>query len=221
MISLLQSGMASSELFRWVLTEDEVLEAPLGRIVFFGEALEEFSHQFVEPALLDGIVIVLSIPTWFNQSSDAEQREVMADSGLALAEPLAQSGHVQFLFPTQEEEDLQACFICEQLENLNEILLELVGQFGNPCFTCWRLGARRVTGNWFGKRCDHCFFLRFKSRGTFPLDFWSHPSERDLGDGGEFLHVLSKGLSSLICYRLSANFGPSISELFSYANIAK
>src|SRR5690606_14419310 len=98
------------ELLGWVLTEDEVLEAPLGRVVLFGEALEQFRHQFVEPALLNGIVVVLPVTTGLDQSCNTQQCEVMADGRLALAEPLTQGGDMQLLFPAEEEQDLQAGF---------------------------------------------------------------------------------------------------------------
>ena len=84
----------------------------------------------------DGIKIVLAVAAGLDQAGDAEQRQVMADGRLALAELVAQRRHVQFPFAGQIHQHAQAGFIRQQLEDLDEILLQLVRQFrnGSPTF---------------------------------------------------------------------------------------
>jgi len=79
----------------------------------------------------DGVEIVLSVPAGFDQPGDAEQRQMMAHRRLALSELVAQGSDVQFPFAGQIHQHAQAGFVRKQLEDLDEILLQLVRQFGD------------------------------------------------------------------------------------------
>ena len=55
----------------------------------------------MEVLAFDGIKVVFSVAAGSNQTGIAEQGEVMADSRLALLQPLAQGSDVQFAFANQ------------------------------------------------------------------------------------------------------------------------
>ena len=113
-----------------VLRQHEILEAD---VVLFhlGDALEEFTHDAMEVLRADGVEIVLAIATGFDKAGDSQQREVVADRGLALVEPFAERGDVQFAFPHQVHQDAQTGFVRHQLEDLDKVFFQLVRQLGN------------------------------------------------------------------------------------------
>lgn len=92
----------------------------------------------MEVILLDRVEVVLAVAAGLNHLGHAEQGEVVADSWLALAQTLAQGGDVQFTFPHQEHEDLEAGLIGQQLEDLDEVLFQLLGQVS--CGGSWSGG---------------------------------------------------------------------------------
>lgn len=75
---------------------------------------------------------MFAVAAGFDESGIAEEREVMADGGLALLQPLAEGRDVQFAFLHEVEEDLEARLIGEELEDLDQVFLQAMGQFGKP-----------------------------------------------------------------------------------------
>src|SRR5580704_3101121 len=73
--------------------DDELVEANHA-FSRFAHAVKQLFHQAAEPRLANGIVVMLPVAAGLDQTGDAEQGEVMADSRLALAEPIAESRHV-------------------------------------------------------------------------------------------------------------------------------
>ena len=73
---------------------------------------------------------MLAVATRLNHLGHSQQGQVVADSWLALAQTLAQGGDVQFAFPHEENQDLQAGFIGQELEDLNQVFFQLLRQIG-------------------------------------------------------------------------------------------
>jgi hypothetical protein len=51
----------------------------------------------------------------------------MADCGLTLIEPLAESRHMSFALLHQVQQDAEASFIRQELEDLDQFVLQLLG----------------------------------------------------------------------------------------------
>lgn len=154
------------QLLSGILLEDEIFKAPFRGIIFLCKALEQFAHELMEPILLNGIEVVLSVSARFDQAGDPEERQMMTDGGLALSKPLTECGDMKFFLSSKEKQNLQTRFIREQFEDLDKVLLQLVRQFRNTVPTCGRHRAFQLTGDWFGKLRNHFFFLGFWLRGA-------------------------------------------------------
>jgi len=102
--------------------DDELVEADLA-FSWFAHAVEQLLHQTAETRLADGIVVMLAVASRLDQTGDAEQRQVMADGRLTLAEPIAQSCYVQFRLAGEIHKDPQARLVRKELEDLDQLLL--------------------------------------------------------------------------------------------------
>ena len=65
------------------------------------------------------IEIVLAVAAGFDDSSDSQQGQVMADGRLTLTQLVAQRANVQFAFAKQIHQDFQPSFIGQQLEEVS------------------------------------------------------------------------------------------------------
>lgn len=163
-----KQGTSSSDLTVAGLTEDEILKPQFRDVGVFGKAAEEFAHQFVEPMLLDGIKVVLSIAAGFDQPGHSQQCEMVTDGRLALSKPLAQRRDVQFPFTTEEEQDLQPSFVSQQFEDLDQVFFQLLRKFGETDvpISCRTGGRLRVPfRHRIGKLRNHFGFLLFIAGG--------------------------------------------------------
>ena len=100
----------------------------------------------------EAVIVVLALAPRLDQPGDSQQRQVMADCRLALAEHVAQCPDVQFLVLGKEEQDPQAGFIGEQFEDLHEIF---DGRIGNV-----RHGSIPRADGLFGNLADHAFAIQ-------------------------------------------------------------
>ena len=112
---------------------------------------EQFPDQLVEMLFPHGIEVVLAVAPGFDDAGNAQQGQVVADGRLALAQLVAQGADVQFAFAKQVHQNLQPGFIGEQLEDLDQVFFQLLGQFGER--SAGPFGVRRFNGR------DHVFFL--------------------------------------------------------------
>ena len=103
------------------------------RLAIVDHVGEQLTHDVVEVVLLDRIEVVLAIAARLNHLRHSQQSEVMADSGLALAQTLAQGRNVQFAFPHQIHQDLQAGLVSQKLEDLDQVFFQLLGEIGRSC----------------------------------------------------------------------------------------
>ena len=94
------------------------------------ESGEEVGEQAAELLTADGIKVVLAIASGFDETGNAEEGEVVADCGLALAEAVAESADVEFAFSEEVHQDAETGFIGEELEDLDEFLFQLGREFG-------------------------------------------------------------------------------------------
>ena len=86
---------------------------------------KQFAHQLMEMLFTNGIEIVFSVTTGFDQTRRSQQSQVVADRRLALVQPFAQRRNVQFTLAQQEHQDLESRFVGEQLEDLHQVAFEL------------------------------------------------------------------------------------------------
>ncbi len=94
----------------------------------------------------DAVEVVLTFTSRFDQTGDAQESEVMADRGLALAETIAQLGDVHLLVLGQVKEDSEPRFVAEEFEDLRELTDDLIGDCGH---------ARRGLSGAFVRSLDH------------------------------------------------------------------
>ncbi len=90
-LSNLESEVPESFAF---VVKREVLESNL--LGHLAGGREKVAQKFAEIFGADAVEIVLAFATGFDQTRDAEQGEMMADCGLALAEFAAEVGYVLF-----------------------------------------------------------------------------------------------------------------------------
>src|SRR4051812_47397044 len=121
------------------IVEHEVMEAQLARNLARGG--EEADEQLAELLGLHAVEIVLALAARLNQPRDAEERKVMADGWLALAEPVAEIGHVELAVLSEVEEDPETGLVTQELEDLGELTHHRVGDLGRRV-----RGANRVGG---------------------------------------------------------------------------
>ena len=121
------------------VSHDKLVEPQLA-FARFAHAVEQLFDQAAESRLANGVIIVFSVAAGFDEAGHAQQCEMVADSGLTLAEPIAQSRHVEFGFTGQVDENSQPRFIGKELENLDKFLFQLIGQLGEPAIR--RMGGR-------------------------------------------------------------------------------
>src|SRR4051812_34550542 len=110
------------------IVEHEVMEAELaGNLARGGEEADE---QLAELLGLHAVEIVLALATRLDQPRDAEERKVMADGGLALAEPVAEVGDVELAVLSEVEENAEPRLVAQELEDLGELTHHRVGDLG-------------------------------------------------------------------------------------------
>ena len=92
------------------VVQGEIMEAVLLVPRDFAGRGEEAQEQLAEVIGADAVEVVLALAPRLDQPRYAKQGQMMADSGLALAEPLAEVGHVQFAMGRQGqiEQDARA-----------------------------------------------------------------------------------------------------------------
>jgi len=100
----------------------------LGHLAGGGEQVHQQLAEMVGP---DAVEIVLPLAPGLDQPGDAEQGQVMADRRLALAEPLAEVGHVELAVLGQVEEDPQSGLVAQELEHLRQLADRLFGDLGH------------------------------------------------------------------------------------------
>jgi len=98
------------------MCEREVMKADLpGHLAGRREQADE---QLAEVVGADAVEIMLPLAARLDQAGDAEQGEVVAHRGLALAEPGAKIGDVQFAVLGEIEEDSEPRLVAQELEDL-------------------------------------------------------------------------------------------------------
>jgi hypothetical protein len=117
--------MSRSALSPW--RDDELVESEL-RLSRVGDVSKKLCDDSVEVRLSDRIEIVLAVSAAADQPRLAQQGQMMADGRLTLLKPFAKRRNMQFGFSVQIHQDAQACLVGEQLEELDQIVLELVGK---------------------------------------------------------------------------------------------
>ena len=90
--------------------------------------MKKLRDDAVEVRLPDRIEVVLAVTAAADQPCLAQQRQVMADGRLTLLQSFAKRRNMQFVFPIQVHQHAQACLVGEQFEQLDQIVLELVGK---------------------------------------------------------------------------------------------
>ena len=128
------------------LRDDEVVDSDFLSIVL-GHAVEELMNQVMKIRFPHGVEVVFSVPSRLDEMRVAEERKMMADRGLALLEPFAESGDIEFPLLGEVEQDLESGFVGKQFEDLDEVLLESLRQFREPRLRVRRLGGRRDRRN--------------------------------------------------------------------------
>lgn len=124
--------------------EDEVVEADL-----LGHASgrrEEVDEELSKMIGANAVEVVFSFTSRFDQTGDAQEREVVADRGLALTETIAQLSDVHLLVLGEVKEDAEPRFVAEELEDLGELTNDLIGNLGH---------SRRGLSGAFVRSLDH------------------------------------------------------------------
>src|SRR5262249_49070198 len=109
------------------VSQQKVLELQL--LVAVARIREELLEQFADQARLDAVVIVLAVTPVADQPGHAQQGQVMAHGRLGLLEQVAQRGDVQLAILGQGQQDFEARFVGQELEDLRQSVDSSFGDF--------------------------------------------------------------------------------------------